>query len=171
LRNALRARGIVHVATHGELNERNPASSRVDLFPTSNGGADDDGRLEAHELLDQQLAADLVFLSGCETAAGASINPYQGGEEYSALAQLLLNSRIRNVIATMWKIDDDAAALFAERFYRHLERAAPAAALSAAQRDLSHSARYSHPAFWAGYQLSGDGRPFASHTSVSLSVQ
>jgi CHAT domain-containing protein len=171
LRNALRARGIVHVATHGELNERNPAFSRVDLYPTSNGGADDDGRLEAHELLDQQLAADLVFLSGCETAAGASINPYQGGEEYSALAQLLLNSRIRNVIATMWKIDDDAAALFAERFYRHLERAAPAAALSAAQRDLSHSARYSHPAFWAGYQLSGDGRPFASHTSVSLSVQ
>ena len=170
LRSALADRGLVHVAAHGLLNERNPMFSRIELHPVSRDSRND-GRLEVHELFSLRLASDLVFLSGCETARGAALSPYEGGDEYSGLAQALQHAGIRNVIATGWRIEDQAAAHFAERFYDHLARGAPALALAAAQRDFLRSARWSDPRFWASYQLSGDGYATPAHRSVALSVQ
>ncbi|HUQ20663.1 MAG TPA: CHAT domain-containing protein [Gemmatimonadaceae bacterium] len=170
-RTALSHPGIVHVATHGWLNDRNPTFSRIDLYGNGVASPDNDGRLEVHELFAQQLGADLVFLSGCETATGAGINAYQGGEEYSALAQMLLHAHVRNVVATVWRIDDAAAAYLAERFYKKLPDRSPADALADAQRDLIKSGRFSHPRFWAAYQASGDGRPVLAHQSRVVSVQ
>jgi CHAT domain-containing protein len=170
LRGALAAGGLVHVAAHGLLNERNPMFSRIELHPVSRDSRDD-GRLEVHELFSLRLASDLVFLSGCETARVATLSPYEGGDEYSGLAQALQHAGIRNVIATAWRIEDRAAARFAERFYEHLARAAPAEALAAAQRDLLRSDRWSDPRFWASYQLSGDGYATPAHSPVALSVQ
>jgi CHAT domain-containing protein len=170
LRRALAEPGLVHVATHGLLNERNPMFSRIELYPVSRDGRND-GRLEVHELFALRLASDLVFLSGCETARVASLSPYEGGDEYSGLAQALQHAGIRNVIATGWRIEDQAAAHFAERFYDHLRGAAPAQALAATQRDFLRSGRWSDPRFWASYQLSGDGYATPAHRPVALSVQ
>ena len=170
LRSALSDRGLVHVAAHGLLNERNPMFSRIELHPVSRDSRDD-GRLEVHELFSLRLASDLVFLSGCETARVAALSPYEGGDEYSGLAQALQHAGIRNVIATAWRIEDGAAAQFAERFYDHLARIPPAEALAAAQREFLRSERWSDPRFWASYQLSGDGYATPAHRPVALSVQ
>lgn len=170
LRSALATGGLVHVAAHGLLNERNPMFSRIELHPASEDSRDD-GRLEVHELFSLRLASDLVFLSGCETARVAPLSPYEGGDEYSGLAQAMQHAGIRNVIATAWRIEDRAAAHFAERFYSHLARTTPAEALAAAQRDLLGSEYWSDPRFWAAYQLSGDGYATPAHRSIAVSVQ
>ena len=47
--------------------------------------------------------------------------------------------------------------MFAERFYRDLERVDPVGALAAAQRAMLLHPRYSAPYYWAGYRLAGDG--------------
>jgi CHAT domain-containing protein len=101
-----------------------------------------------------------VFLSGCETGVGiAGSNQFARGEDYSTLAQAFLYAGARNVMATLWRVEDDGAAVLAERFYAHLSALPPAEALAAAQRDLLQTGRYSAPFYWAAYQLSGDGRP------------
>ncbi len=157
LRQALAVGGVVHVATHGVMNPRNPMFSRLELA-AGGGGTSDDGRLEVHELLGLQVSAPLVFLSGCETGVGAAWSTnFARGEDYATLAQAFLYAGARNVLSTLWPIGDQGAAEFAGRFYAHMEALAPPEALAAAQRDLLRNPDFGRPFHWAGYILSGEG--------------
>jgi len=155
-RRRLSEAGIVHLATHGVMNPFNPMFSRLDLAPGRGGGGHDDGRLEVREILALQVSADLVYLSGCETGrAGAWATDFARGEDYATLAQAFLYAGARNVVATLWRISDPAAAAFAARFYRALENHAPVDALAEAQRAMLRDPLYRAPYYWAAYQLTG----------------
>lgn len=155
VRQALGRPGIVHVASHGVMNPRNPMFSRMDLARGS-GGPADDGRLEVHELLDVRVAAWLVFLSGCETGIGPAWSTgFARGEDYATLAQALLYAGAEGVVSTFWRISDEGAGAFAERFYTRLAAAGPSEAIAAVQRELMKIPRYSSPYYWAAYQVSG----------------
>ena len=157
VRTALTDAGVVHIATHGIMNPRNPMFSRLELR-TGTGRSNDDGRLEVHELLGLRIAAPFVFLSGCETGVGASWSTqFAQGTDYATLAQAMLYAGARNVAATLWRIGDEGAAVFAERFYVNLRTLPPAEALAAAQRELLRDSRYNDPFFWAAYQVIGHG--------------
>ena len=58
---------VIHLATHGYFNKMNPLLSGVTLEPD----AEEDGRLEVHEILQLKLNAELVTLSACDTALGS----------------------------------------------------------------------------------------------------
>jgi CHAT domain-containing protein len=157
LRSALGSVPLVHVAGHGVMNAVNPMFSRLELA-RGHGGSGDDGRLEVHELLDLSVASTLVFLSGCETGLGTAwSSAFTQGEDYATLAQAFLYAGARSVIATLWRVEDDGAAVFAERFYRQLGSAPPGDALARAQRDMLEDRRYRAPYYWAAYSLSGVG--------------
>jgi CHAT domain-containing protein len=161
LRRALATQGIVHVASHGVLNARNPMFSRVELARrrSSAPASHNDGRLEAHEIVGLSIASPLVFLSGCETGAGqAWTDDAVRGTADLTLAQALLAAGAANVISTLWRIDDAGAAVFAGHFYRSLGRTQAVEALAAAQRTMLGSGRHASPYYWASYTLSGDGR-------------
>lgn len=64
---------IVHFATHGVIDDRQPALSAILLAAVAERGVARDGRLRAYELLDLELVADLVGLSACRTAAGKEV--------------------------------------------------------------------------------------------------
>ncbi|HEY2855585.1 MAG TPA: CHAT domain-containing protein [Gemmatimonadaceae bacterium] len=158
LRAALASGEIVHVATHAELNLRNPMFSEIRLAP-GNGGRNDDGRLEVHEIFGLRVRSELVFLSGCETGAGGAwATDFQRGEDYATLSRAFLYAGARNVIATLWPIDDAGAAELADRFYAHRGATDDAQALAEAQREMMHDPRFRAPYYWAAYQLSGAGR-------------
>jgi len=160
LRQALSDGGVVHVATHGIMNVRNPMFSRIELAPGAEG-PEDDGRLEVHELLELRIRSPLVFLSGCETGVGAAWSTrFARGEDYATLAQAFLYAGAGGVMATLWRIRDAGGAAFAEKFYVRLVSQPPAEALAAAQRDLLRSSSYAAPYYWAGFQLSGDDRAY-----------
>jgi CHAT domain-containing protein len=123
---------------------------------------DNDGRLDTYEVLSMNVRSWLVFLSGCETALGYSwSNEFSRHDDYATLAQAFLFAGARNVVATLWRIDDRGAADFARAFYGSLSSMSPGSALASAQRAFIRDPRYAAPYYWAGYVLSGsgDGRP------------
>src|SRR5262249_54055842 len=112
LRDALQSSPIVHVASHGTLDADHPMFSSIALAPpTRNAAPANDGRLEMHEVLAMDVTSRLVYLSGCETALGAAApTSSRSDEDYSTLAQAFLFAGARDVVATLWRIDDRAAA-------------------------------------------------------------
>jgi CHAT domain-containing protein len=157
-REALSRGDVVHAATHGVLNPRNPMFSRIELARGSGDRSRNDGRLEVHELLSISITSPLVFLSGCETGVGAAWSTqYARGEDYATLAQAFLYAGARNVVATLWRIEDEGAAAFAAEFYPRLADLGPAGALAAAQRAMVLRESYSAPHYWASYQIAGAG--------------
>src|SRR5262249_424317 len=59
--------GVLHFATHGVLNDTEPMYSHLVL---AQGDRNEDGLLEAWELMRLDLKAHLAVLSACETARG-----------------------------------------------------------------------------------------------------
>jgi len=166
---ALESGAIVHVATHARMNRRNPLFSAIDLAGGSTSGSSS-RPLEVHELLGLHVRSPLVFLSGCETALGASWSTqFDTGEDYTTLAQTFLYSGAANVVATLWRIDDIGAAALASQFYQALRENAVPEALAHAQRAMLADARYRSPYYWAAYETSGSGFPLAGANSASLS--
>jgi CHAT domain-containing protein len=158
LRRSLDESGVIHVATHGYMNARNPLFSRIELAPSSSSSTRDNGRLETHELLGMSITSRLVFLSGCETGVGeAWSTPFDMGEDYTTLARSFLFAGARNVIASLWRIDDEGAAELARRFYEGLRTLPAADALARAQVQMLSTGQWRNPYFWAAFEVVGDG--------------
>jgi CHAT domain-containing protein len=123
-------------------------------------------------VLGLRVHSPLVFLSGCETGVGAEwATGFARGEDYTTMAQAFLYAGAADVVATLWRIEDEGAAAFAEHFYRGLRRGSAPDALTRAQRALRGDARYSAPYYWAGYRISGGADTAnAAHNSDLLSV-
>jgi CHAT domain-containing protein len=170
LRLALAAPGPVHIATHGILNSASPMFTRLEVArPVIARGADappeDDGRLEVHELLDLRIQSPLVFLSGCETGAGpAWSTSFARGDDYATLAEAFLFAGARNVVSTLWRIEDRGAAVFATAFYSDAAGRNPAEALGKAQRRMLSDPQFGSPYYWAAYVATGEGLPPDSAT-------
>lgn len=173
LRRALAGGAVVHVASHGTLNARNPMFSRIELA-RGTGTSADDGRLEVHELLELRVSSPLVVLSGCETAladewSGDALRP--GG--IATLAQAFLQAGAGTVIATLWRIDDLGSAELVSRFYRLARSGDVGDALARAQREMiqQEDVKYAGPYYWAGFVVSGDGRAAGTpQTTLTASV-
>jgi CHAT domain-containing protein len=168
LRQALGSAGIVHLATHAELNRHNPLFSRIRLRDSRGGEA----LLEVHEVMSLRVRSDLVFLSGCETGLGAGAgDAFEPGEDYATLARAFHYAGAPRVIATLWRVEDRGAAELAIRFYRYNRDAEAAEALAQAQRNLMGDPRYGSPFYWAGYVLSGTGDAADAQNAGAVSVR
>ncbi|MEP7012277.1 MAG: CHAT domain-containing tetratricopeptide repeat protein [Acidobacteriota bacterium] len=146
---------VLHFATHGVIDAANPALSGLALSRYTPAGEEIEGFLHLRDIFSLKLGADLVVLSGCETALGEEVR----GEGLVGLARGFLYAGASRVVASLWAVDDRAAVAFMENFYRALwrDRLAPAAALAKAQREIAAGRRTRDPAFWAGWVLLGDG--------------
>jgi len=153
---------LVHFATHGLLNEARPRYSGLVLSPDPVSG--DEGFLTVSEVLGLPLACDQVVLSACSTALGQEIS----GEGLVGLTRSFIFAGARSVVASLWDVSDEAAARFMADFYGRLTDPAVdrAEALARTKRALiqgggnlpESGAVAAHPAFWAAFVLSGDGR-------------
>lgn len=152
--------GMLHLATHGHFNRFNPMLSSLELEPD----AQDDGMLEVHEILDLELASELVTLSACRTGLGSGyLADLPAGDEFVSLTRAFLQAGSASVLATLWEVDDRSTIELMKDFYRRLEEPGAindkAVALAEAQRALRSSSRYGHPYFWAPYVLVGSVNP------------
>lgn len=135
----------VHFATHGEFNADAPLKSTLLLAREPQG----DGLLTVDKLYSLRLDADLVTLSACETGLGKIAN----GDDVVGLTRGFLYAGSRSIVASLWKVDDEATSFLMTRFYEGLARSDKREALRAAQRETMK--RYPHPFFWAAFQLTG----------------
>ncbi len=113
-----RARWL-HLAAHALISEEDPASSSVILAPGPAGG--EDGYLTVSEVFELALQADLVVLSGCETALGRRVS----GEGLIGLTRAFLYAGARGVQVSLWKVADETTAALMANFYRELATTTP----------------------------------------------
>jgi len=147
---------ILHLATHGVVNERNPLDSALVLSAPAAGDADDNGLLQAWEIFEHvRVDADLVVLSACDTGLGRAFS----GEGLLGLTRAFQFAGARVVAASLWTAPDEATAHLMDAFYAELRRGtAVDQALARAQRRLLGRPETAHPYFWAGFVLDGDAR-------------
>jgi len=146
---------IVHFATHGLLNSEHPELSGIVLSLVNEQGEPQDGFLRLHEIYNLNLPADLVVLSACQTALGKEIK----GEGLVGLTRGFMYAGAARVVASLWKVDDEATAELMKRFYQKMlgpEKLRPAAALRAAQVSMWKEKRWQAPYYWAAFVLQGE---------------
>lgn len=145
---------ILHFATHGILNDVSPLYSHLLLAQAS---GEEDGLLEAREVLKLDLRAELVTLSACETARGK----IGAGEGVIGLSWAFFVAGSPATLVSQWKVESASTTNLMLGFYQQLQAARPgskAEALRHAALRLLRSPDYKHPFYWAGFVLIGDSR-------------
>lgn len=151
---------VMHLATHGVLDDHSPMYSYVVLAPDATRDGDD-GVLEAREIMNLRLASDLVVLSACETGRGR----FGRGEGVIGMAWALFVAGVPATVVSQWKVDAASTSDLMVAFHRALRAPttqagglAKAMALQRASREVLADARYRHPFYWAGFVVIGDAR-------------
>lgn len=143
---------VLHLAAHGLPSTRFPARAAVLL----RAGGNDDGVLQAREILLLRLNADLVTLSACDTGSGS----IHGQDGPPSLVRPFLASGARAVVANLWAADDAFSLALMRAFYRELASGADiATALRDAKREmLVKFGPQAVPRLWSGVVAYGDAR-------------
>jgi len=147
---------ILHFATHGTLNNASPMYSHLAL---ARGDKNEDGLLEAWELMQLDLKAELAVLSACETARGR----YGAGEGVIGLTWALFVAGVPSIVVSQWKVESASTRDLMLNFHRRMR--APAAKAKMTKAEVLRQAvlkvmknpETSHPFYWAGFVLVGDG--------------
>lgn len=107
-----------------------------------------DGIITAEEIAMLDLRnTELVVLSACETAIGVNLQ-----EGFGGLVRAFKNAGVKSVLASLWKVPDDATAKLMVSFYKSfLSGAEMHFALKMAQREVSKL--YPDPYYWASFIL------------------
>jgi hypothetical protein len=187
---------IVHIAGHGMPPEdvdtgsadRGPAAASPAAADAGHQGdspavqprgvvLDGDSFLGPREVRSMRSVPELVFVNCCHLA-GRSAGQVLAEPRYdrarfaSGVAEALIETGVRCVVAAGWAVDDDAAAAFAAAFYEALLRGARFIDASAHARE---AARAFGGNTWAAYQCYGDpdwmlrhGTPDAQAPAASL---
>lgn len=153
---------LLHFAAHTRADDQHPWRSCIVLDPTAADAlpeppdpqTEDGGVLRASVLASMHLPARLAVLSGCESGGGLALT----GEGVLGLTSSLLTAGVPAVVATLWPVDDHATARLMEDFYDHLSAGETvASALRQAQLAVRARPTTSHPFYWAGFVVVGDG--------------
>jgi CHAT domain-containing protein len=161
---------ILHIATHGffspDLVYLNEEAKNNFLFhsgiilsassqsvKTQENTFDSDGIVTSYDVLNLNLAStELVVLSACETGLGKIEN----GEGVYGLQRSFLQAGAREIIISLWKVEDMMTKELMIKFYGYLgQQYTTKEAFKRAQIDMLHAV--ANPRFWASFVLlSGD---------------
>ncbi|MET9457387.1 CHAT domain-containing protein [Streptomyces canus] len=123
---AFSAHRSIHLGCHAEQDLTDPSNGALILY---------DGRLTVMDLGRSRFEGDFAYLSACKTAAGGIALP----EESVSMAAALHFAGFRRVIATLWSVQDAAAARVADLVYEQMSKSGrftPALAATALHRAL-----------------------------------
>ncbi len=137
---------VIHLSTHGILNEENPKFSSLIL---SNTNENEDGILYANELYNLNLNTNLIVLSSCESGEGKFIS----GEGILSLMQGVFYAGSNNLIYTLWKIDDKKSAKLMENFYSELlsNKSPISTSLRNAKLEMIKNSETAAPRHWGAF--------------------
>lgn len=145
---------IVQFATHGILNNVSPMYSHL-VLAQNDQDPNEDGLLEAWELKDLDLKADMVILSACDTARGRISN----GEGVIGMTWAAFIAGAPTTVASQWKVESKSTTELMLEFHRQLltGKVSKAEALRRAELKVMKMPGYKHPSYWAGFVIVGDG--------------
>lgn len=137
LREALNSpRRLVHIAGHAGIDV---VGGKISWIETQNG------RLTSRDLMDMQIRARTLVITGCQTARRA-IRP---GDEWLGLMRAFYMSGASAIVSAFWDIRDESARRFSQEFYKHFDGQDTSSAAHKAVATLRNW--QTHPYFWAGF--------------------
>ena len=148
--------GIIHLATHGSANTKNPLNSTLAFAKGSDSR--EDAALFAYEIHNLDLRTNLVVLSACETGFGRMVK----GEGVLSLARAFIYAGAPSVVTTLWKVNDVSSSALMSFFYHNLAKgmSKPEAMRQAKLQYLENADMIAgHPAFWSSFITIGDPSP------------
>jgi CHAT domain-containing protein len=143
---------ILHIGTHFSLRPGNVMRSFLVLG--------DGARLSLDAISKLSFSGiDLVTLSACQTALGGMVS--DDGREIEGLNMIVQRAGARQVIASLWQVEDKSTALLMRQLYGHLAKSGVdgAPALQQSQVELltlnvGGHRPYEQPFYWAGFVAS-----------------
>ena len=154
---------IIYFATHGllpgELRCQSEPAIVLSPAPSSekNKFKHSDGLIDASEISQLKLNADLVVLSACNTAGG---NGKFGGEALSGLTEAFFFAGAQNMLVSHWSVPSSATMKLMTSMFANLGpklENGTASSLQKAQQQMIKNVDTSHPVFWGAFVLIGDG--------------
>jgi CHAT domain-containing protein len=144
---------VIHLSVHGIADREFPDRAALVLGPSAR--PQEDGLLQAREIRDLPLNAELITLTACDTGSGALL----GQEGIASLERAFLLAGAKSVVASLWTADDIYTLNLMKRFYRYLVGGfEKGAALREAKLDLiKEYGPRALPIYWAGFTLVGEG--------------
>ena len=137
---------IIHLATHGLLDDLRGLGSAIVLAPSGT----DDGLLTAEEIFDMKLQANLVVLSACNTGEGRIT-----GDGVIGLSRALISAGVPSVIVSLWAVPDAPTSELMQSFYQNLQNN-PDKAQALRQAMLATMKTHPQPRNWAAFTLIGE---------------
>lgn len=149
---------ILQFAAHAVLNDTNPLYSHVLLSRPLDGS--EDGLLEAWEMMNLDLHADIVVLSACDTARGRT----SAGEGVIGMSWAFFIAGSPATVVSQWKVDSGSTTELMLEFHRQIKAnmqrtktpVTKSGALRQAALKLMGTERYKHPFYWAGFVIVGN---------------
>jgi len=148
---------ILHISTHGILDENDPLSSYLLLYEDSLN----DGRLTLNELYGMHLKSHLALLNACSTSKGK----FRKGAGMSSLASGFQYAGCSNLTTSLWSVDEQSNSKILTNLYDHLMKDdEPYKALFEAKKTFLATApsELRHPYYWAGITMIGVQDPILS---------
>jgi len=145
---------IIHFATHGLANNKNPELSGIVMSMVDDKGNLVNGFLRLTDIFNLKLAANLVVLSACQSGMGQNVK----GEGMVGLTRGFMYAGAQRVAVSLWNVDDEGTAVLMQKFYQKMlqQKLAPAAALRAAQIEMMQQEKWQSPYYWAAFTLQGE---------------
>ncbi|HET9886823.1 MAG TPA: CHAT domain-containing protein, partial [bacterium] len=129
--------GVLHVAAHGVFHREEWLRSGFRLR---------DGWLGFERLRSRQLRGALIHFSSCESGSARRLP----GSDFEGWITAAIRAGARELVLTLWKVDDHGAEAFARAFYRKWAAGSSAVAACHAAREESR-AQNPHPFHWAPF--------------------
>jgi CHAT domain-containing protein/lipopolysaccharide biosynthesis regulator YciM len=164
---------ILHFACHAYVSGKRALLSALVLAPEK-PDSPEDGFLEAGEILDIPLSAQLATLSACQTGQGQQ----SGGEGLMGLAWAFRAAGVPAIVASKWEVDDTATGRIMATFYDELKKGARKddALRTAMLKEMKYpqtsgkprsaesttsQGKRSNAYYWAAFQVIGDCKPLS----------
>ena len=126
-------------------------------------------RMHDYEINALKLSTPMVVLSSCETAGGF----LRSGEGIMSLSRSFLQAGASSVVHTLWPVEDAKSREIMVAYYREIKRGhSKSEALSNVKKQymLEQPPFYTHPYYWAAFQITGDTSPLHSKRRVSFII-
>jgi CHAT domain-containing protein/Flp pilus assembly protein TadD len=141
---------IIHLSTHSFLFNNQPLIFFSNFYDPEN-----DGYLEASEIVQMKLNSDLVVLSSCNSGLGRIDN----AEGIIGMTKAFFEAGAKSVVVSLWEVNDKYTAKLMALFYKKLsEGNTKSQALRSAKIEFIQQ-ESANPFFWSAFIISGNISP------------